>query len=154
MHIAVAYDLYTGVARLYLNGARINTQVAVTPLTLLPDVNNWLGKSQYRDPFFAGSFDEFRIYDGPLSDSEIAADFTAGPDKLPEVSVPAPTLSAKLENGKVVLRWPSTATGFGLEGAPSIGGTWAAINAAPLPDGNQLKVEMAPGTVSFFRLRK
>lgn len=49
----------------------------------LDDVNNWLGRSQWPDPLFAGSYDEFRIYDTAPSADYVASSFNAGPDSLP-----------------------------------------------------------------------
>ena len=33
----------------------------------LIDNNNWLGRAQFNDQLFRGSYDEFRIYDIPLT---------------------------------------------------------------------------------------
>jgi hypothetical protein len=50
-------------------------------LSLIDDVNNWLGRSNYAaDADFAGSYDEFRIYDAALTAEQIAESFEAGPD--------------------------------------------------------------------------
>ena len=34
---------------------------------------NWIGRSQYSDPYFNGLIDEFRIYHNALSTDQIAA---------------------------------------------------------------------------------
>ena len=44
------------------------------------DINVWLGRSQWPDPYFNGQLDEFRIYSGVLSDASVAASFANGPD--------------------------------------------------------------------------
>jgi hypothetical protein len=48
----------------------------------MDDVNNWLGRSQWNDPMFRGSYSEFRIYDYPLDRTEVLGNFLAGPDEL------------------------------------------------------------------------
>jgi Concanavalin A-like lectin/glucanases superfamily len=49
----------------------------------LSDVNNWLGRSQWGDPLYDGSIDEFRIYNTALSAGEVADSFATGPDPAP-----------------------------------------------------------------------
>ncbi|MGD9632012.1 MAG: LamG domain-containing protein [Pirellulales bacterium] len=73
----------------YLDGALVGATPLYADFTLgsLPDVNNWLGRSQWPDALFDGLFDEFRIYNSALSASQVSANFGLGPDKL----VPEPT---------------------------------------------------------------
>jgi hypothetical protein len=69
--------------KLYLNGIALGGFSA--PLFKLKDMvdnNNWLGRSQWGDPMYVGSFNELRIYDTALSAEAIAADYLAGPDEL------------------------------------------------------------------------
>lgn len=66
-------------ARLYINGALVSTNTAlnIKPSQLTPagtttgTTLNYLGKSQFNDPIFNGSIDEFKIYKRALSDAEI-----------------------------------------------------------------------------------
>jgi hypothetical protein len=46
----------------------------------LATTNNYLGRSQYADPFFNGSINEFRIYNTALSADDVLNSFNAGPD--------------------------------------------------------------------------
>jgi Concanavalin A-like lectin/glucanases superfamily len=73
----------------YLDGGLVGTAPLYAGFTLgsLPDINNWLGRSQWGDPLFDGSFNEFRIYSNALTGGQVSANFAAGPDKL----VPEPT---------------------------------------------------------------
>lgn len=75
-----------GTMRLYLDGSLVNALPLYNPNTLgtLPDVNNWLGRSQWNDPLFDGSYDEFRIYDNGLSADQIALNTIVGPDQFAE----------------------------------------------------------------------
>lgn len=82
-HFAAVYDPPSGLARLYVNGQRVASGAAFLPLNQVEDLNNWLGRSQWSgDAFFAGSFNEFRIYDGALLDDEVLASYAAGPDNF------------------------------------------------------------------------
>jgi hypothetical protein len=68
----------------YLNG-RVAGTTAIHPnlqLDTMVDNNNWLGRSQWPDPLFDGSFNEFRIYDHALSTTEVATNTFFGPDTL------------------------------------------------------------------------
>jgi len=48
----------------------------------IDDRNNWLGRSQWvQDLLMTARYDEFRIYDRALSESEVAALYARGPDQ-------------------------------------------------------------------------
>ena len=53
-------------------------------LSSLDDVNNWLGRSNYKDAHLGGSIEEFRIYGAALSDAQVeaSAGFGANPEFL------------------------------------------------------------------------
>ncbi|WP_159455924.1 RICIN domain-containing protein [Chitinophaga eiseniae] len=78
VHLAVTRSGDT--ARLYINGALAsgNTAINIRPSQLTPagtttgTALNYLGKSQFSDPVFNGSIDEFKIYKRALSDAEVA----------------------------------------------------------------------------------
>jgi hypothetical protein len=58
---------------MYINGALVanNTGVTIKPSTIGSTTQNYLGKSQWNDPMFKGSIDEFKIYSRALSAEEI-----------------------------------------------------------------------------------
>jgi fibronectin type 3 domain-containing protein/regulation of enolase protein 1 (concanavalin A-like superfamily) len=78
VHLAVTQSGNT--TRLYINGTLVSTNTAIgikpsqlTPAGTTTGTNlNYLGKSQFNDPVFNGSIDEFKIYKRALSDVEIA----------------------------------------------------------------------------------
>jgi hypothetical protein len=75
----------TTTGKLFLDGVQVGvtTNFTFTPEDLGPMQNVYIGKSQYpADPYFAGSYDEFRIYNGPLSATQIALDAATGPDTI------------------------------------------------------------------------
>lgn len=61
-------------------------------------VNNWLGRSQWTDPLFDGSYEEFNIYDDELSASEVLASFNAGP-----VEFVSPTIFVDRSTGEITV---------------------------------------------------
>jgi len=81
-HLAVTQSGNT--AKLYINGtlAATNANLNIKPSQLTASGTttgttlNYLGKSQFNDPLFKGSIDEFKIYSRALSDAEIAAEGT------------------------------------------------------------------------------
>jgi hypothetical protein len=78
--LAVVVDDANDLISLYVNGAFRSSAAFAGHLSALVDVNNWLGRSQYADPSFAGTFDDFRIYKTALDASELAASYAAGPN--------------------------------------------------------------------------
>jgi autotransporter-associated beta strand protein len=61
---------------LYVNGTSVtsSTNITIKPSALGSTTQNYLGKSQFADPMFKGSIDNFKIYGRALSNAEIAAD--------------------------------------------------------------------------------
>jgi hypothetical protein len=71
-HVAIA--LGGGTATLYLNGAQVgqNTAMTLSPSSLGTANQNWIGRSQFPvDPFLDGKIDNFRIYGRALSADEV-----------------------------------------------------------------------------------
>ncbi len=86
-HHVVTYDADGAGAQAQIKYYRDGALVAQgnTPIQLsdLNDVNNWLGRSNWTaDGNFEGTFNEFRIYDVALDQSEVTASQAAGPDAL------------------------------------------------------------------------
>jgi hypothetical protein len=80
-HIAVVVDDTNDELSLYLNGVRQSSVLFSGRLSLVSDVNNWLGRSQYSGDYeFIGVFDEFRIYNTALGTAPLRTSSTAGPN--------------------------------------------------------------------------
>ncbi|MEO7494572.1 MAG: LamG-like jellyroll fold domain-containing protein [Massilia sp.] len=72
VHVAVTLAGSNG--SLYVNGALVGSSPDIkhAPFRLGSTNQNWIGRSQYAsDPYFNGKIDDFRIYSGALSASEI-----------------------------------------------------------------------------------
>lgn len=79
-HVVLVVDDAAKQLRLYLNGALSALTGFNGSLSNLDDVNNWLGRSNYKDPHLAGSIEEFRIYGAALTDAQVAASADFGPN--------------------------------------------------------------------------
>ncbi len=64
------------------------------PLSQIQDVNNWLGRSQWSgDQNSNISYNEFRLYDYALTQPQITASGTAGPDTFPTPNAVADSIT-------------------------------------------------------------
>ncbi len=86
--ITHVHDDVAGIVKVYINGTIIGAYAAPAMLNEFIDNNVWLGRSQWGDPLYTGSYNELRIYDTALSAAEIAANYLAGPDAIAEPAVP------------------------------------------------------------------
>jgi Concanavalin A-like lectin/glucanases superfamily len=129
-----------GTERLYLNGNPVGSNAIATFLDSvdLSDVNNWLGRSQWGDPLYDGSIDEFRIYNTALTPGEVTTSFATGPDPapLPVLIVNRGTGAMSLANqtaGNVQIKGYSVTSADGSLNPL----TWTSINAGNAfdPDG-------------------
>ncbi len=157
IHVAFAWSASGNISRMFINGVPVATGNAPKPLSAMNnlDVNNWLGKSQFNDPLWPGKFNEFRIYTGAMTPSQVAASFAAGPSGG-NSGGDQPSLSVSTSGNNIVITWPASATGFNLEGSPALGtgATWTVVSGAvAVGDKLQATVPMA-GKVQFFRLHK
>lgn len=121
-HVAITCSGNTG--RMYLNGNLVGTASNMTlrPSSLGLTNQNYLGRSQWPDPYFNGSLDDLRIYSKALTQQE-----------LTEVAVPIPeapiSLTAIPDDGKVTLSWPigNMATSYIVKRATSLGGQFTIV---------------------------
>ena len=80
----VVVTLNNGVGILYVDGVPqvTNAAITLTPSSMGSTTQNYIGKSQYADPYFTGAIEEFRIYDAPLPGNLVMTNFLAGPNGL------------------------------------------------------------------------
>ena len=82
-HVVWATDGATQLGRLYVDGVLVgsNTAVTLTPASIGPMNNVWIGRAQFSaDAFLNASITEFRIYDTALTPEEISLNLGLGPD--------------------------------------------------------------------------
>lgn len=122
----VAVTLNAGVGVLYLDGAPVGTNSAmtITPSMLGVTTQNWIGRSQYSsDPYLNGMVDDLRIYSGALSPNEIASLVTP-------LAAPAGFVGT-MGDGQASLNWNASlnANGYNLKRSLTNGGPYALIAA-------------------------
>ncbi|HPD47623.1 MAG TPA: hypothetical protein P5279_13200 [Anaerohalosphaeraceae bacterium] len=86
-HIVVVWNGPAGIVQMYVNGTLIDENELHMRLDQIQDINNWLGRAQWPDCMYNGSYNEFRIYDHAMSASEVAASFAAGTEVSPATAV-------------------------------------------------------------------
>lgn len=153
-HVVVSWAASGNTSRLYVDGVLSATGTAAQALSTLPDVNNWLGRSQFiADGYWGGKINELRLYTGGMTPSQAAASFAAGPSSLP---VELPSLAVQISGNNLVISWPASATGFALESSSVLGAgaAWTAVSGATASGASmQVSVPRNVGT-RFFRLKK
>jgi hypothetical protein len=105
-HVVTVYDQSAGLpgtVTLYVDGALVGSAPVAAGFNIgaMPDVNNWLGRSQWNDPIFDGIYDEVRIYDSALGPGAVATNFALGPNVVPE---PAGVAPLAIAGGALALR--------------------------------------------------
>ena len=115
VHIVITWK-DNDIVRMYVDGAEIGSGV-VPNLTLgeMNDNNNWLGRSQWPDPAFNGSYNEFRIYDSALTVEQIQYNFEAGPDSLDTTVHTEKATSLQPDGGALIDSTGVTLTWVGAE---------------------------------------
>ena len=127
-HVAVTYSPARGIMKMYLDGVPVASGTASIPLSTILDAHCWLGRSLFTaDPYYNGSFSEFRIYQGLLSDAEVAADYAAGPDTVGTDYI----LHSYPGSNVVTITWGPTAAGLTLETSAAVGAgaNWAPVSS-------------------------
>ena len=156
-HVAVTLNGNTGI--LYLNGVPQGTNAAITlrPAMLGNTVNNYLGRSQWADPYFNGLLDEFRIYSVAHSAAEIAAMNALGPNQL--LSSNSPPINFSTTPTTLTLTWPLASAGFTVQSRTNlILGNWVNVpSPAPQIISSQWQVTLpvsASTPAMFYRLQR
>ena len=111
------------------------------------------------DPGLLANISEFRIYNGPLTPAQIAADYALGPNQLLGTSTSV-SLSASISGGNVVLKWPTTSALVTLLSSPTLGtgAVWTPVSTAngalTVAGGNYQVTVPDTGSAQFFRLQQ
>ena len=158
VQVAVSYSPARHVMKMYLNGVPVASGVASIPLSSITDTNCLLGKSPFSaDAYFFGRFNEFRIYNGLLTDQDIAAEYVAGPDALGVDYVLREYPSSDSNTNAVTLSWGTSATNVVLQSSPGLGSAaaWSEVPNSATPQNGRFTITMPiTGDAEFFRLHK
>lgn len=129
-HVAVTLSGSTGI--LYVNGIEVgrNTAMTLTPSSLGVTTQNYIGNSQWPDPYLNGRVDEFRIYADALSADEMAALYA---EQIPAAMPATPSgLSATaITDSQIDLSWNPCdgATNYNIKYALFGGGPYTLITS-------------------------
>ena len=154
-----------GLWSLYVDGALMNTNLAVGPALYAPPyeqgfpfvdpwaIGNGTASGSTSGRLFSGNLAHVALYTNALSADEVLTHFNLGRYGTATL---APVLSvARGAQGSVVVSWPaSTPTSFGLQESAAVTGTWSAVNATPQIVNSKYEVTVAPGASrAFYRLK-
>ena len=81
-HLVFTIDAVAQTGALYDNGQLVSfaRNFTATPQAVGHTFNDYIGRSQFPDPYYNGSIDEFRIYNNPVTPDQVEADYEAGPN--------------------------------------------------------------------------
>jgi fibronectin type 3 domain-containing protein len=124
-HVVVTLSGNTGI--LYVNGVEVgrNSAMTLNPSSLGATTLNYLGRSQYPDPYFDGRIDDFRLYSRALGAAEIAAATTA---QMPLASVSGLQATAA-SAAQINLSWTANpnAVSYSVKRATTPGGPYTTL---------------------------
>jgi hypothetical protein len=155
-HITVVVDSVNR-ALYYYNGTNVvsTLNTAVPSLANISDVYNLIGASLVAvDPYLAGTFHEFRIYQGVLPAQAVALNDVVGPAYYFQLAA-SPTISAINSGGNIVLSWPASDYNFAVQSTPGVGpgNSWTTLTNAPALVGTNWQVSLPDtGTAKFYQL--
>jgi fibronectin type 3 domain-containing protein/regulation of enolase protein 1 (concanavalin A-like superfamily) len=140
----VAVTLSGTIGTLYVDGQQVgqNTGLTLKPSSLGTTTQNWIGRSQYNDPYFNGRVDDFRIYARALSFPAIAA--LAAP-------MEGTGLAATGEVQQITLGWNATpgASSYTVRRATTSGGAYTQI-ASGLTGTSYIDSGLSEGTTYYY----
>ena len=143
----VAVTLGGGAARLYVNGALVatNTAVTITPAQVA-STQNYLGKSQYTaDPLFKGKLDEIVIRDTVLTQAQIQS--LIGANTAPQfagASINGVRASRGAAFAGTLAGQATDADGDAITYAKASGPAWLTINADGTMSGTPTAADVLP----------
>lgn len=79
-HLVFSIDAVAQTGSLFDNGKLVGfaKNFTATPQGVGHTFNDYIGRSQFPDPYYNGSIDEFRIYNNPVTPIQVEADYEAG----------------------------------------------------------------------------
>ncbi|BCU78096.1 LamG-like jellyroll fold domain-containing protein [Luteolibacter sp. LG18] len=144
----VAVTLKNGKGSLYINGeeAGNNGAITLTPAMLGTTTLNYVGRSQYSDPYLNARVDDFRFYGNALTPADVRH-LTEHPP-LPDAPASVGTTAG---NAQVVLTWPAVtgATGYTVQRATTSGGPFTVI-ASAVPRTTFTDTAVTEGVVYYY----
>ena len=87
-HLVFTIDAVAQTGSLYDNGVLVSfvRNFTATPQAVGHTFNDYIGRSQFGDPYYNGSIDEFRIYNTTVTPVQVETDFEAGAGSITATS--------------------------------------------------------------------
>ena len=150
--VALTYSPSRKTMKMYLNGIPVASGTATLPLSGIVDTNCWLGRSLFaNDAYYNGTFNEFRIYRGLLSDADVAAEFVAGPNTVGVDYL----LHYFPATNAMSITWGASVTNVILQTSPSLNGgvNWTPVSdPISLQNGRYSATVLTTNTSAYYRL--
>jgi uncharacterized protein YjdB len=155
-YITMVLDVPHQTARIYLNGGQVaKATVTFAPSDMGVTANNWLGRDEYGDPIFNGTFDEMRIWSGAVSQRYLSASTVAGPGVVinnlnpTSASLTAPAILAVAATHPATFYVTLSQTGSTNLLATADATNWVSSNPGVLTvDSNGMITGVSPGTAT------
>jgi hypothetical protein len=154
-HFAAVWDGVAGTRKCYVDGV-LDPKVDLTgdfaPMSMAPNHHVAIGARETAgtggfDGWFTGKLYDVRIYNYPISAEEVAA--------LAGLAGEPPTLTITRVTNRLRISWPTSFTGYALQQATSLTGTWTASSLTVTTEGDENVVYVSdPVNSLFFRLKK
>jgi hypothetical protein len=147
--VVYTHDQDRQLDKLYRNGVLVASAPNTALWASLPDTDNWMARDEWQDPMFQGSYLDFRFWNGALTSGQVASLYAAGAE-----AIAGPTLQISASgSSSVTLKWPANATGFTLQSASSLTGTWTPVGGTPtVVNGLNVLTLSASKVETFYRL--
>lgn len=144
-YVACVYDSTRDTMYMYIDGVLADSaSMGGRRPNQLNASEAWIGSAVgFGDADFNGSFNELRIWPGPITAAQIAADFAAGPDKIGTVA--SVSMAINRSGANVTLTWPNGT----LQTTPAMGGSWTDVSGVTSP-----YTVPATNSQAFFRIRQ
>jgi hypothetical protein len=168
-HFVLTYDPVVGNALVYVNGSLYGSASGIyVPLSSIGTQTGLIGYSVWDQsisdiipnssnvncPFYNGTIDEVRIYDGALTPNAIAATDLLGANQLLSGTA---SLNVAYSAGQIVFAWPIINGAFVLETSPALGlnAVWTPVSGTPTVTGSNYQMSVPISSANaFFRLRE
>jgi fibronectin type 3 domain-containing protein len=155
-HVAVTLNGATGI--LYVDGNEVgrNSAMTIKPSDLGATTQNWIGRSQYNDPYLNGKVDDFRIYNRALSASEITKVMN-GQALTPQLpSPPVGLTAAAADHTSMNLNWSAVtgATGYNLYASDSraVNAVYTKINSSAIEGTTFVHTGLKANTAYYYKV--
>ena len=150
-HIVAVRDKGNNQIKLYINGLLASQKSsASTSGTIGKSDDLQIGNSPENKPFH-DIIDEVRLYNYPLSETEIAQLYNVAEPETPKATNPTPAHQASgLDRSEVALSWSSTATSFNLYTGTSADNL--TLQVGDLTETSHSLSDLSEGTTYFWRV--